>query len=548
MALNAYQQAVVDWAVSGTGHANVNALAGTGKTYTLEAIVAAVKTAQPNAEIFVGAYNKAIATELQTKLGACNYGKSVNASTLHAAGYSALGSYLKSVKGIQRLTVDGKKVEAILNDLRDECIKSAARAQSDSKAQEANEKAEICQNQRGFVIKAVSLAKQRGFGVVHPVDQISKWEDMIEHFGLDEDWDELEMKHSQAMINLTIVVYNRSLDKVLSGVIDFDDMILAPLFYRAKFWEKDFVLVDEAQDLNPARRILAIRMAGKNGRVICVGDRNQAIYGFTGADSDSMDIVKEQLGSVEFPLNTTFRCPKAVVALAQTWVPAYEADQSNPEGIVRSLNLVNHENEEGVREADFSDETLTPADVILCRNTKPLVEMAWSLIRRGIACRVEGRDIGQGLITMARRWKVVRLDAFRNKVENWKTREVQKYAAKDREDMIQSIEDKADTICCIVDSLMADGKNSVEDFITFVNNLFGDTKDGEIAKVLTLSTIHRSKGREWNKVYWLFPELSPSRYAHKEWELEQERHLQYVCATRSKYELVYISGVNKLQR
>ena len=40
MALNAYQQAVVDWAVSGTGHANVNALAGTGKTYTLEAIVA----------------------------------------------------------------------------------------------------------------------------------------------------------------------------------------------------------------------------------------------------------------------------------------------------------------------------------------------------------------------------------------------------------------------------------------------------------------------------------------------------------------------------
>jgi superfamily I DNA/RNA helicase len=149
---------------------------------------------------------------------------------------------------------------------------------------------------------------------------------------------------------------------------------------------------------------------------------------------------------------------------------------------------------------------------------------------------------------MARRWKVVRLDAFRNKVENWKTREVQKYTAKDREDMIQSIEDKADTICCIVDSLMADGKNSVEDFVTFVNNLFGDTKDGEVTKVLTLSTIHRSKGREWNKVYWLFPELSPSRYAHKEWELEQERHLQYVCATRSKYELVYISGANKLQR
>ena len=548
MALNAYQQAVVDWAVSGTGHANVNALAGTGKTYTLEAIVAAVKAAKPEAEIFVGAYNKAIATELQGKLGACNYGKSVQASTLHAAGFQALGSYLKSVKGIQRLTVEGKKVDQILDTLRDECIKAAARAQSDSKAQEANEKASICQNQRGFVIKAVSLAKQRAFGVVHPVDQMEKWYELVEHFGLDEDWDELEMKHSAAMINLAIVVYNRSLDKVLDGIIDFDDMILAPLFYRAKFWEKDFVLVDEAQDLNPARRILAIRMAGKSGRVICVGDRNQAIYGFTGADSDSMDIVRDQLGSVEFPLNTTFRCPKAVVRVAQEWVPAYEADASNPEGIVRSIDLVSYENEEGVRTADFSDETLTAADAILCRNTKPLVEMAWGLIRRGIACRVEGRDIGQGLITMARRWKVVRLDAFRNKVENWKSREVAKYSAKDREDMIQSVEDKADTICCIVDALMADGKTSVEDFITFVTNLFGDTKDGEQAQVLTLSTIHKSKGREWNKVYWLYPELSPSRYARKEWELEQEQHLCYVCVTRSKYELVCISGAGKLPR
>ena len=187
MALNAYQQAVVDWAVSGTGHANVNALAGTGKTYTLEAIVAAVKAAKPEAEIFVGAYN---ATELQGKLGACNYGKSVQASTLHAAGFQALGSYLKSVKGIQRLTVEGKKVDQILDTLRDECIKAAARAQSDSKAQEANEKASICQNQRGFVIKAVSLAKQRAFGVIEDVNNDAAWLALIEHFGLDEDLDE----------------------------------------------------------------------------------------------------------------------------------------------------------------------------------------------------------------------------------------------------------------------------------------------------------------------------------------------------------------------
>ena len=114
--------------------------------------------------------------------------------------------------------------------------------------------------------------------------------------------------------------------------------------------------------------------------------------------------------------------------------------------------------------------------------------------------------------------------------------------------MIQSVTDKAETVICIIDALLADGKTSVEDFITFVTNLFGDTKDGEQAQVLTLSTIHKSKGREWNKVYWLYPELSPSRYARKEWELEQEQHLCYVCVTRSKYELVCISGAGKLPR
>lgn len=272
MALSVQQQEVVNWAVNGQGHANVIAYAGTGKTFTLMALVDAVKAAKPQAEIFLGAYNKAIATELAEKIAPKGYGKSVQASTLHAAGFQALGSYLKSVKGIQKLNVEGKKIDLIVDSLRDQCVRAAARATTDQIAQEANEKAQICQNQRGFVTKAVSLAKQRAFGVVHPVDQMEKWYELIEHFGLDEDWDELEYKHSEAMIRLAITVYNLSIDQIAEGIIDFDDMILGPLFFRAKFWPKDFVLVDEAQDLNPARRILAIRMAGQTGRVVCAGE------------------------------------------------------------------------------------------------------------------------------------------------------------------------------------------------------------------------------------------------------------------------------------
>ena len=169
------------------------------------------------------------------------------------------------------------------------------------------------------------------------------------------------------------------------------------------------------------------------------------------------------------------------------------------------------------------------------------MELAWSLIKRKVACRVEGRDIGQGLIQMAKRWKVVRLDAFKNRVTTWAEKEVAKLRTKDREDLIQSIEDKADTIVCIIDGLLAEGKHNVSDFETFVTNLFGDTRDGEVQKVLTLSTIHKSKGREWERVYILGQnKYQPSKYAKKPWEVQAELNLMYVATTRSKNELVLI--------
>ena len=71
--------------------------------------------------------------------------------------------------------------------------------------------------------------------------------------------------------------------------------------------------------------------------------------------------------------------------------------------------------------------------------------------------------------------------------------------------------------------------------------MFGDTKDGEKARVLTLSTIHKSKGREWDRVFILGrTRYLPSPWARKEWQQLQEKNLEYVALTRAKDTLVDI--------
>ena len=68
--------------------------------------------------------------------------------------------------------------------------------------------------------------------------------------------------------------------------------------------------------------------------------------------------------------------------------------------------------------------------------------------------------------------------------------------------------------------------------------LEGDNVTG----MITLSTIHKSKGREWKRVFWLDRlNTCPSPFAKQAWESQQEVNLQYVAATRSMSELIELS-------
>lgn len=306
------------------------------------------------------------------------------------------------------------------------------------------------------------------------------------------------------------------------------------------------LLVHNCQDTNAARRALALKMLRpRTGRLIAVGDPKQAIMGFTGADSDAMDLIKEALGSDELPLTVTYRCPKAIVREANKLVPDIIAHESAPEGIIRAVSkeyevaldvAVGQTEPQTVKHPWFTKENLGADDAVLCRNTKPLIECAYTMLAEGVGCRVLGREIGDGLIRLATRWKRVKtLEALLTKLDEYLARESKKWLAKGREDRLQAVEDKVSALTTIAERLIADRKTDVADLVAFINDLFGE----DVTNVVTLCTMHKSKGKEWDRVYLLDrANTLPSRYARQPWQKAQESNLEYVSVTRAKRELI----------
>jgi DNA helicase-2/ATP-dependent DNA helicase PcrA len=189
----------------------------------------------------------------------------------------------------------------------------------------------------------------------------------------------------------------------------------------------------------------------------------------------------------------------------------------------------------------FIAENVTANDVALCRNTKPLVETAYQFFSAGLACRVEGRDLGEGLIALATKWRrITTLGALSDRIEEYEVSEMAKWTEKKVFNKVQAIEDKCETLKIIIDNLIARGMTTVNDLVSHIRSLFGDTPEGSKPKVFTLSTIHKSKGREWDRVYIIRRDLLPSTYAKLPWQQEQERNLEYVAITRAKKELIYV--------
>lgn len=491
-----FQEAVFDFVVRGRGNAVVEAVAGSGKTTT---IVESVR--RMRGFIFLGAYNTKMGKELAERTAGM---PNVTASTFHSIGFKALRFHDRNFA----LTLDERKVINIAQSIAD------------------NGRADL-EALVSPVARIVSMAKQRGFGPLVNMADIRAWEDMIFHFSFEEDLPEdIDLFK---VIKFAQVVLNKSNQDL--NVIDYDDMIYLPLQRNLRTLQFDWVLIDEAQDTNPTRRALAKKLLKPTGRLIAVGDRHQAIFGFTGADNDSLDQIARDFKAIKLPLSITYRCPKAIVAHAQNWVNHIQSADTAPNGVLSSMDY------------GQVSETVKIGDAILCRYNKYLVNLCFKLIRAGVPAKMEGRSIGEGLVALAGRWKVKTLDALDKRLDAYQDRETAKWKAKDKLDKIDQLNDRIDTLRALMDRAREQTIFDVDGLKTMILGLFEDSV-GSRKPCVVLSSVHRSKGLEWNRVFLLGrDEFMPSKMARSDWAMEQEINLIYVAVTRAKQELVEVSGV-----
>jgi len=290
------------------------------------------------------------------------------------------------------------------------------------------------------------------------------------------------------------------------------------------------ILVHNCQDLSPAKLKLVANQ--DCSRYVMVGDPNQAIFAFAGSMTDSFSKIAGAFDKVEvLPLSYTYRCGKTIVAEAQKIVGnAINAGETNPEGEVCHI--------------EAADMDLQIGDMLVSRVNAPLMRIAWKLVKANKPVQVVGRNIGTGLTRLINKLtdkQTVDAVTLCQLVEDWRDHQIKLLQTKkyDTESRQIAIGDQADCICTIATNC----KTSAE-VLSFIQQIFNDVEKGTIR----LSSIHRAKGLEADRVYFYNPRNVPHPLAKTEEAKKQEWNLKFVAVTRAIHKLVYVKvpeNINK---
>jgi DNA helicase-2/ATP-dependent DNA helicase PcrA len=347
-------------------------------------------------------------------------------------------------------------------------------------------------------------------------------------------------------------------------LLDFDDLIwwcadaleTDAEFAAVQRWRFRHLFVDEFQDTSPAQFRLVRAWLGDRADLCVVGDPNQAIYGFAGADAGLLSgFARHFRGARVVQLGCNYRSTPEIVAAATALladagaaprpavravaaagpaptVTAYDDDTAEAGGIAARLH------------ATHRHDRPWSSMAVLYRVNAQSAAFEESLTKAGVPFRVRGagRFLERPEVKVA-------LEAMR--------READRSAGRPFADLLDGLtapdtgrllddrtEERREHVEALArlgrEYLSADGgPGSFDGFVAYLHAVLRDDGGESSEDAVELLTFHRAKGLEFETVFVTGLErgLVPISHAETPAERAEERRLLYVALTRAGHDL-----------
>jgi superfamily I DNA/RNA helicase len=561
----------------------IDALAGTGKTTMLKHLSSFIK---PGEKWLYLVFNKKNQVE-----GSKAFPAGVDVLTTHAFLGQLLKNSGKEVGGGTDLPPQGQKWRKI-GRIADH-VMSLDWPSVDSYLNYRNRKtgewtSPFHWKAKNFTTKLADLGKAYAINPTQP-DAADKLKEIIKQHGMDSDISTdktpQDKDYTSDMIEMSLKIMQMTMpgglprNDELHNVRDQDDTLwYAALNADNIRWNPNgykVVLMDEVQDFNECQLIMAQKLKEAGCRVIGVGDPHQAMYGFRGANAKAFDKLKDIIGSGQsqnLPIN--FRSGGNIIDWVKnnTHVSNLQAAPhllgkgqvfadggTNPP--IKYNDFINNITDEFTKNRKLSEPT-----AIIARTNAPLGHAALNFLKNNVDFQIIGKDLSRNLVDLIKRvtkskpeYVDIRnfghdLTSFINDLEDKWSNKISK------SDELKDLREFSQVLLSVLDYLrQKDYKEdersrqlkTAKDFQIYLERKLGGLdpdnesdaaklKSQDPRKIVTLTTAHKSKGLEWDKVFLMKPsEYNPERPSVKtEEQAQQEMNAWYVAATRGRNTLM----------
>ena len=341
-------------------------------------------------------------------------------------------------------------------------------------------------------------------------------------------------------------------EKRRQQVVDFDDLVHLcaqalhgdPEFGASQRWRYRHLFVDEFQDVNPAQAALLAGWRGESTDLCVVGDPNQAIYAWNGAEPTYLTrFAQREPAATVVQLDDSFRSTPQIIAVAGSVLGAgaprlrahkehgrlpivrtFADERAEATSVARS---VRDRHRPGAPWSDIAVLARTNAQLVIVAEALRAAQIPHRL--RGAAPFLERPAVREALVGMRRA-----PGSFAERVAwlaDWANEE--RANEERRLDLLELVR-VANEYASVFDV------PTVDAFGGWLDATFGrDAGDAHVGDGVELATFHASKGLEWPIVLLVGLErgLVPIGRAKTQEAEDEERRLLYVAITRAEDEL-----------